>query len=192
MRLPLLLLSLLLLIPWPASGQPLPPAAEDVVGVDDDTDEIDSVEEEILLAEATAPDAGQPLPTTAAPPIPGVVIPPEDQDDLFERGKEAYEALQMARRAPTVGAVAAAIAAGIILLIALARRFGGLLLKPDQVAKFVLFASALAGGVAEVSDGMHWLEIATITVMPILAVGFHQTVVKPFIRARAAARTKRG
>jgi len=127
--------------------------------------------------------------------IPGVVVPsstvfpgeaapaslPGD-DDVFGHGKEALEAVQVARKAPTVAAIAAALVAGIMLLISLARRFGGLLLTPHQVRVFVVIASALAGGVAQVSDGMAWWQILFIALAPVMSVGIHQTFVKPLAK----------
>ena len=142
------------------------------------------------LAGPSAPASEVEIPgvvVSSSTPFPGEVAPgslPGD-DDIFGHGKEAFEAAQAARKAPTVAAIAAALVAGIMLLISLARRFGGLLLTPQQVRVFVVVASALAGGVAQVSDGMAWWQILFIALSPVMSVGVHQVFVKPLAKKRA-------
>lgn len=120
--------------------------------------------------------------------IPGVVVPSDTpfpgDADVFGQGKATFDAVQAARRAPTVTGIAAAIVAGIMLLISVARRFGGLLLTSNQVRLFVVLASALAGGLANLSDGMVWTEILFVALAPVVSVGVHQVFVKPVTKKK--------
>lgn len=195
----LLIVLLFLLCPLPSFAQPSAPASGPAAVADSGTSALDSA------AIVVAPDA------SAAAPAPGslveipavvvsgpasaivdIVVPasvpaaapaslPGD-DDVFGHGKEAFEAVKAARRAPTLAGVAAAIVAGIMLLISVARRFGGMLLTSNQVRLFVVIASALAGGVAQVSDGMGWTEVLFVALTPVVSVGMHQVFVKPVTR----------
>lgn len=201
----LLIALLILLCPLPTFAQPSPPV---VAAVDAS---VPGVPEFPALAPSAAPDAPAPTSDAPSTPpslieIPGVVVSgpvsalvsvavpgaPEDDgdtlsplpgdDDVFATGKEAFEAVKAARRAPTLTGIAAAIVAGIMLLIAVARRFGGLLLSSNQLRGFVIIAAALAGGIAQVADGMGWTEVLFVALAPVLSVGLHQILVKPLTR----------
>lgn len=140
-------------------------------------------------APASVPSAAPPSgPASLSVEIPGVVVPSDTlfpgDADVFGQGKATFEAVQAARRAPTVTGIAAAIVAGIMLLISVARRFGGLLLTSNQVRLFVVLASALAGGLANLSDGMVWTEILFVALAPVVSVGVHQVFVKPVTKKK--------
>lgn len=111
----------------------------------------------------------------APDPLPG-------DDDVLGHGAATLEAVKAAKRMPTLVGICSAIVAGIMLLIAVARRFGGLLLTSNQVRGFVLLASALAGGLAQVADGMPWWQVAFIALSPVVSVGIHQVFVKPLAK----------
>lgn len=192
---------LLLLCPLLALGQPSVPASGPAAVVDAGVP---------ALAPSAPLVAAEELPPLPAPgsldEIPGVVVsgpssalvlvsapalvPPSAPDalpggdDVFGHGKEAFEAVKAARRAPTLAGVAAAIVAGIMLLISVARRFGGMLLTSNQVRLFVVLASALAAGVAKVSDGMGWTEVLFVALAPVVSVGMHQVFVKPVTKKK--------
>lgn len=129
------------------------------------------------------PDLGEPLSLEIPAEVvaPGSHFPgdPPPIKLVIEQGKDVVAAAQAAKKAPNVASIAAAIAAGIMLLISLARRFGGLLLTPHQVRVFVVVASAIAGGAAQVTEGMELWEVFIIALSPVMSVGAHQVFVKP-------------
>ena len=199
----LLIVLLLLLCPLPSFAQPSAPASAPAVAADVGVPALASSAPVVAAEEpADAPAPGSLV------EIPGVVVsgPPSvlvdvavavpasvpavapaslpGDDDVFGHGKEAFEAVKAARRAPTLAGVAAAIVAGIMLLISVARRFGGMLLTSNQVRLFVVIAAALAGGVAQVSDGMGWTEVLFVALAPVVSVGMHQVFVKPVAKKK--------
>lgn len=198
-----LLLLLLVLLPALALAAPpvsAPPSSDLVVVVEGPDGGIVEAPGSLVASAPASVEASAAAPASvpsAAPPsgpaslsveIPGVVVPSDTpfpgDDDVFGHGKEAFEAVKAARRAPTVAGIAAAIVAGIMLLISVARRFGGLLLTSNQVRLFVVCAAALAAGIAKVSDGMAWTEILFVALAPVVSVGMHQVFVKPVTKKK--------
>lgn len=195
----LLLLALLPALALAAPSAPAPASAELVVVVEGPDGGLADAPGSLVAPVAPSAAISGALPSAAAsvaPPsapgslveIPGVVVtsdtPFPGDDDVFGHGKEALEAVKASRRAPTVAGVAAAIVAGIMLLISVARRFGGLLLTSNQVRLFVVCAAALAAGIAKVSDGMGWTEILFVALAPVVSVGMHQVFVKPVTKKK--------
>lgn len=198
------ILSLLLLVLLPAlalaaPSAPAPASAELVVVVEGPDGGLSDAPGSLVAPVAPSATISGALPSSAASvaptsapgslvEIPGAVVPSDTpfpgDDDVLGHGKEAFEAVKAARRAPTVAGVAAAIVAGIMLLISVARRFGGMLLTSNQVRLFVVCAAALAGGIAKVSDGMGWTEILFVALAPVVSVGMHQVFVKPVTKKK--------
>ncbi len=145
---------------------------------------------EAMPAAAMSLPAPMPAPrarNAAVVDVQGLVLSPGgaggSADDIFVASREAFEAVKAARRAPTAVGIAAAISAGLIVLIALARRFGAMLLTSNQVRVFIVCATAALGGLAGVTNGTTWTEAALVVLAPLLAVGVHQIFLKPRSRA---------
>lgn len=141
------------------------------------------------LAVVSLPDGGVDvaLPPSAAPApsvAPSVAPASDAVSSLPDPGpvqaaKDLADAVVAAKQGPTLTAIAGAIMACVILLVSLARRFGGLLVSSGKLRAFIVFATALVGGLACVQPGMTWWQAALLTAAPVLSVGVHQTFIRP-------------
>ena len=86
---------------------------------------------------------------------------------------DTYPVIKDVIQTPTVFGICSAVALVVNLLIAFLRRRGNLANR-KKVKQFLLFAVALAGGLAAVTPGMPLAMVAFVAVAPLLAVVGHE------------------
>lgn len=132
------------------------------------------------------------LPSEAAS-IPGLVLPasvsvtvhmgpasPSEPGltdaEMVAHAGQTIEAVKAAQRMPTLVGIASAIASGLWLLIAVLRKYGGILLSRSAVQKVILGATALATVCAGLADGLPWWQVLFVGASPLLAMAGNELV----------------
>jgi len=139
-----------------------------------------------IAPEPPLPAAATPLPAAAAAARPAAVAPDPlagEPGDPLKLGAAAVEAAKDAAQTPTVFAVSGAIAAVLWLIVAVLRRWGGVLLDGNKVRILSLIVGGLAGCAGQLADGLPWWQVVVLALSGPLAVAGNELFAKPIAKS---------